>query len=161
MTDDVRNSFDRPSAVPWPPILIVAIVVGALVLGAYFPLPWPGLDDWPARAIGIGFGILGLLLIIWAAATLSRHQTTIMPHKASTALVTSGPFRRFRNPIYLGDVFIFLGIAELTKNIWFAILAPVFMGLITWLAILPEERHLESKFGDAYRAYKASTRRWI
>jgi protein-S-isoprenylcysteine O-methyltransferase Ste14 len=41
------------------------------------------------------------------------------------------------------------------------ILAPVFAVLMTWLAILPEERHLEAKFGDAYRAYKARTRRWI
>jgi protein-S-isoprenylcysteine O-methyltransferase Ste14 len=56
---------------------------------------------------------------------------------------------------------ILLSIAELTKNIWFALLALVYAGLVTWLAILPEERHLEAKFGDAYRAYKAATRRWI
>jgi protein-S-isoprenylcysteine O-methyltransferase Ste14 len=49
----------------------------------------------------------------------------------------------------------------MTKNIWFAILALLYAALVTWLAILPEERHLEAKFGDAYRAYKATTRRWI
>jgi protein-S-isoprenylcysteine O-methyltransferase Ste14 len=58
-------------------------------------------------------------------------------------------------------VLLLLGAAELTKNVWFVILAPLFAALVTWLAILPEERHLEAKFGDAYRAYKASTRRWI
>lgn len=158
MTDD---SAERPSRVPWPPILIAATVIAALLLGAYAPLAWPGLDDWPARVVGIGLGVVGFALFFWAAFTLARHHTTVMPHKSSSALVTSGPFRWFRNPIYLGDVFIFLGLAEITKNVWFAILAPVFMGLVTWLAILPEERHLEARFGDAYRAYKAKTRRWI
>ena len=76
-------------------------------------------------------------------------------------LVTDGPFRFRRNPIYLADILILLGLAELTKNIWIVILTPVFAVLMTWLAILPEERHLESRFGDAYRAYKERTRRLL
>ena len=48
-----------------------------------------------------------------------------------------------------------------THNIWFAILAIPYIPLVTWLAILPEERHLEARFGDAWRDYKARTRRWI
>ena len=56
---------------------------------------------------------------------------------------------------------ILLGLAEVTKNIWFAILAPLFAILVTWLAIIPEERHLEARFGDAYRSYKERSRRWI
>ena len=54
-----------------------------------------------------------------------------------------------------------LRVAELTKNIWFVVLAAVFAVLVTWLAILPEERHLEARFGDEFRNYKARTRRWI
>lgn len=155
------NAADRPSRIPWPPLLIVATVVVAVALGYLVPLPWPGMDDFSARAVGIGLGVLGVTLMFWAASTLWRHDTTVMPHKGSTALVTSGPFRWLRNPIYLGDVLIFLCAGEITKNIWFVILAPVFAGLVTWLAILPEERYLEAKFGDAYREYKARTRRWI
>ena len=56
---------------------------------------------------------------------------------------------------------ILLGLAELTKNVWFVIVAAVFVLLVTWLAILPEERHLEAKFGDEWRAYKARARRWL
>ena len=152
---------DRPSTVPWPPILLGAAIVGAVVLGRAAPLPWTGLDDWPARAIGLGFGGVGLALIVWAAWTMRQARTTIMPHRASDALVTSGPFRRFRNPIYLGDAMILLGLAELTKNLWFIAGAVLFGVLVTWLAILPEERHLEARFGDAYRAYKARSRRWL
>ncbi|MBU2583642.1 MAG: isoprenylcysteine carboxylmethyltransferase family protein [Alphaproteobacteria bacterium] len=163
MSSDEGNdtNADRPSSIPWPPLLIVAMLTTAIALGNYLPLPWPGIDDMPARVIGIGLGALGVMLFIWAGYTLWRHDTTVMPHKGSTALATNGPFAWVRNPIYLGDALIFLGVGEFTKNIWFVILTPVFAALVTWLAILPEERYLEKKFGDAYRAYKEKTRRWI
>ena len=85
----------------------------------------------------------------------------MLPHRGASSLITDGPYKRFRNPIYLGEVLIFLGIAEATKNVWFVIAGVVFAILVTRLAIVPEERHLEEKFGDAYRDYKARTRRWI
>ncbi len=161
MSDDQNDIAERPSAVPWPPILIIGTVVIAIVLGATVPLPWPGLNDWPAQVVGVGFGFLGVALFLWAGYSLTRHNTTVMPHKGASRLVAAGPFARYRNPIYIADVLIFLCVAEVTKNVWFVLLMPVFIGLVTWLAILPEERHLEAKFGDEYRAYKAKTRRWI
>ena len=56
---------------------------------------------------------------------------------------------------------ILLGAAELTKNIWFVVCAALFAILVTVLAILPEERHLEARFGDDYREYKSRSRRWL
>jgi protein-S-isoprenylcysteine O-methyltransferase Ste14 len=53
------------------------------------------------------------------------------------------------------------GVAELTKNIWFVLAAGLFGLLVTALQILPEERHLEARFGEAYRDYKRRARRWI
>lgn len=152
---------ERPSSVPWPPLLFGAAIAAAIALQRVFPLTWPGVDDLAAQTIGLSAGAVGIGLIVWAIVTMVRSKTTVMPHKGSSVLVTSGPFARLRNPIYLGDAMILLGLAELTKNIWFVLLLPVFVGLVTWLAILPEERHLEKKFGDAYEAYKAKTRRWI
>ncbi len=154
-------SADRPSNIPWPPLLLILCAVGAWLLDRWFPLPWPGLDDGGARFVGLSFGVIGIVLIAWGIVTLKRHHTTFKPHAASTNLVTTGPFQVLRNPIYLGDVFVFLGLAEVTKNIWFVILGLVFSVAVTWLAILPEEAHLEARFGDAYRNYKAKTRRWI
>lgn len=125
------------------------------------PLRWPGVDDLAARSIGLGIGALGLLLAAWAIASMVRAGTAVRPDRGASVLVTTGPFLRFRNPIYLADVMILLGLAEATKNIWFAVLAPLFAILVTWLAILPEERHLEARFGEDYRAYKERSRRWI
>ena len=162
MTSDApRPEAERPTTFPWPPVLLAGSALTAWLLGRAWPLPWPGLDDTPARIIGIGLGLAGIALMAWAAVTMRRHRTTILPHKGVEHLVTDGPFRYRRNPIYLADVLLLLGAAELTKNVWFVILAPLFAALVTWLAILPEERHLEARFGEAYRDYKARTRRWI
>jgi len=114
-----------------------------------------------AHVAGLGLGLAGLALFAWAAWTLRRHGTTILPDKAADVLVTDGPYRLRRNPIYIAHVLILLGVAEVTHNIWFAVAAAAYVPLVSWLAVLPEERHLEARFGDAYRAYMAKTRRWI
>lgn len=155
------DASERPTSVPWPPILISAGIAGGLVLNFAAPLPWPGMDDGSARLIGLGLGGFGLLLLVWAIATLRRHQTTVLPNKAVSVVAMDGPYRFLRNPIYLADVLIFFGLGEVSKNVWFVIAGLVFAVLVTWLAIVPEERHLEAKFGDGYRAYKEKTRRWI
>jgi len=152
---------ERPSRIPWPPLLLVGVIIGAIVLGWVWPQPWPGLNDLAARVVGLGFGAAGIVLLIVSILTLRRHGTTVVPDAGATVLVTSGPYARFRNPIYLADCLILLGAAEITKNIWLVIAAVVFAILVTWLAILPEERHLEKRFGDAYLDYKAKTRRWL
>lgn len=154
-------SDERPSIVPWPPVLFAAAVVAGVVLGGVYPLPWPGLDDRPARLAGYALGLAGAALSAWGILTLIRARTTFLPNKAANRLVTEGAFRFRRNPIYMGEVFIFLGLAQVTYNIWLAIVAPVFAAAILLLAILPEERHLEARFGDEYREYKARTRRWF
>ena len=152
---------DVPSRVPWPPILLLAVISAAITLGRIYPVTWPGLDDLAARIVGISIGIGGILLAGWAIWALYRAGTTIKPHKGADVLVTSGPFQRLRNPIYVADVMLLLGAAELTKNIWFVVGAALFGLLVTILAILPEERHLEARFGEDYRNYKARSRRWL
>lgn len=151
----------RPTAFPWPPVLVAAGILAGWRLNHVWPLPWTGIDDTAARIIGIGFGVAGLALAGWAAWTMWRHHTTIMPHRGASTLVTDGPFRRWRNPIYIADVLVILFFAEITKSMWVLLFAPVFIVLVTWLAILPEERHLAARFGDAYRDYQAKTRRWL
>lgn len=155
------STFDRPSAIPWPPILLTTLILAAIVLGRWQPIAWPGMDDLAARAIGLGIGAAGILLAFWAAWTLHRADTNILPNRAADHLVTTGPFARFRNPIYIADVMMLLGAAEFTKNIWFVAAAAVFAVLVTYLAILPEEQHLEARFGDTYRDYKQRSRRWL
>lgn len=155
------DAAERANTFPWPPVIFVAVLLAAWLMTHALPLALPGMDDTAQRAIGIGFGVVGLWLIAWAVITLMGHGTTVMPDRASTALVTSGPYALLRNPIYLGELLILLSLAELAKSSWFLIAAAAFAVLLTPLQIIPEERHLEARFGDAYRGYKARTRRWI
>jgi protein-S-isoprenylcysteine O-methyltransferase Ste14 len=155
------SQMQRPSRVPWPPLLIAVALAAAVLLGRSYPLPWPGLNDLPAQIIGYGLGVLGVLLTGWGLVTLSLANTTVLPHRAVQRLVTHGAFGFRRNPIYMGEVLIFLGLAQATGNIWMAIVAPPLALLLLALAILPEERHLEARFGEEYLAYKARTRRWF
>jgi protein-S-isoprenylcysteine O-methyltransferase Ste14 len=142
-------------------VLLVAVLVLGWLAGWLYPLPWPGLDDLAARLVGYGLGAAGIALVAWSTMTLYRAGTTFQPNRGADRLVTDGPFRWRRNPIYLGDLLILLGLAELTHNIWFVILTPVFAIAVLKLAILPEERHLEERFGRAYLDYKERTRRWF
>ena len=155
------DAASRPSAVPWPPILFAGAIAAALLLARMFPLAWPGLDERRARVVGYAFGLAGLALTCWGLVTLYRARTNILPHKGADRLVTEGAFRFRRNPIYMGEVLILLGLAQVTLNIWLAIMAPMFAVAILLLAILPEERHLEARFGEEYLDYKARTRRWF
>jgi protein-S-isoprenylcysteine O-methyltransferase Ste14 len=155
------GAYEGVSEFPWPPVLFLTSVVAAWAMQRYVPLPWPGLDDVPAKVIGWCFFTLGFGIAAWALVTMLRGRAEIRPHAEATVLITEGPFKRFRNPMYVGYALILLGLADTTQNLWMGIAVPVFMALITWLAILPEERHLEGKFGDAYRSYKLKSRRWI
>ena len=151
----------RPNRIPWPLILLAAALGGALLLGWLAPVPWPGVDDGPARVIGYGFGASGALLITWALMVFARFRANVWPTGAATTLLTSGPFRIWRNPIYMGEILLLLGAAQVFHNIWFVLAAAVFAVAVLKLAIVPEEAHLEAKFGDDYLRYKARSRRWF
>jgi len=79
----------------------------------------------------------------------------------ATALVTTGPYRYTRNPMYLGLAFLYAGIALAFGLLWALAALPVVLLVVDRVVIPPEERHLEAQFGDEYRAYKSRVRRWI
>ena len=103
----------------------------------------------------------GLALLGWTLWTFHRHSTTVNPYGGASALCTDGPFRFSRNPIYLGDWLILVGISLLLNTIWPLIFAPLIWVMLRFGVIRYEEAHLEAKFGDAYRSYKTRVRRWI
>lgn len=160
-TSEVAPYAERPASFPWPPVLFGGALLMPLPAGRFVPLPWPGLDDAPARALGYGFGIAGILLSAWAIVTLWQARTNIMPNRAAGRLITWGPYRLWRHPIYMAETLMLLGLAQVTGNIWFAISAALFTVLVLVLAVLPEERHLEARFGEEYLAYRALSRRWF
>ena len=77
------------------------------------------------------------------------------------ALVTRGPFRFSRNPMYLGFVLIYAGGGLLMNSLWIVLLAAGVVIAVTQAIIVRDEHLLEKRFGDEYRTYRARVRRWL
>jgi protein-S-isoprenylcysteine O-methyltransferase Ste14 len=152
-----------PNRIPWPPILFVAAALVALVAHWLLPLPWPSSQvlRLPLAAVGLCLICAALALEVTAALTFRRHRTTILPHRAASALITDGPFAKSRNPIYLGNSALLLGAGLLAGVLWLVLAAPLAALAVQKLAIEREERHLAQRFGAAWQAYAAATPRWL
>jgi protein-S-isoprenylcysteine O-methyltransferase Ste14 len=147
---------------PWPPLLSLAAIAASLALNYFYPLPYLGS---PLADILFAAGWLlvagAVALGLSAVRTLHRHRTTVLPMRAANELVTTGPYAISRNPIYLGIAMATVGIGLITGIVWFFGAAFLAAALTHRLAILPEERHLDARFGKRFRDYRRSVRRWI
>ncbi|HBL04940.1 MAG TPA: isoprenylcysteine carboxyl methyltransferase [Aeromonas salmonicida] len=137
-----------------PPVLLFGIVVLAMVLGGSRGEGWPELALL-LTVVGSVFGFGGVL-------RFRQHGTTVSPTRPAQAsvLVTGGLYRFSRNPMYLGLL------------CWMMALACYLGGLAVWLGplllwgwldrfqIVPEERALRARFGEAYAEYCRRVRRW-
>lgn len=151
-----------PSRVPWPPILYLFAIVVAAVLGLLYPLPW---ITEPISDLLYAMGwlaVAGVVAIYYSAVqTLKRAKTTIRPDRPSEHLVTSGAFSFTRNPIYFANTLLMIAIGLITANVWFLALALIAAFATQKLAIVPEEKHLQARFGKKYIDYAKKVRRWI
>lgn len=142
-----------------PPFLVAALAVTGWMLWQEAALPF--LPAGAARPLGAGLGAVSFTLFSWALLALYRAGTNIPTNLAATALVTSGPYRFSRNPIYLGLAIGFVAVAAWLNSAWFLVMAVLFVGLITAGVIAREERYLRDKFGAAYLDYCDDVRRWL
>jgi len=142
-----------------PPVWLAVFLVLAWVQASRLPVG-PAASGWTALAGGLLVGG-GLLSIGLAALEMRRARTTVIPHMEPDALVTSGIFRRSRNPIYVGDALVLTGLI-LRWGAWPSlVLVPLFVWLITDRFVLDEEARLRARFGAAFDAYVERTRRWL
>jgi protein-S-isoprenylcysteine O-methyltransferase Ste14 len=154
---------DRPGVIARPPrIALLLLAIGA-ALTWLWPLPLlpPG---WPAAGrYGAGSALLALGLGVMGAAlrAFRRGGTNVETSKAATALVTDGIYAWTRNPMYVALTLLFAGIAALLNSAWLGGLLVLYVAVLRVGVIRAEERYMEAKFGDRYRAYRARVRRWL
>ncbi len=145
-----------------PPLVFLAGVVLGLGADYIFALPaLPRTDDAGGLWLGLAFCGSGLFLILWAARCFNRAGTAIVPHRPSKVLVTEGPYRRSRNPIYLGMALIYLGVVCAIASLGVLVLFPLVLLVMEFGVIRREERYLAEVFGEAYESYRQEVRRWI
>ena len=144
-----------------PPLLYLAGFVVGWLLHRAWPLPISAL---PTAARG---GLAALLAVVWLALTLGafvtfrRARTTIIPNRAAAALVTGGPFRFTRNPMYLGFVALYVALALLLDSWWPLALLPLVVLVLQRAVIAREERYLAGAFPLEYPAYCRRVSRWL
>jgi len=143
-----------------PPVWLAAAIGLVWFMATYDRLKLSFGPVWPDLAAGLLIGG-GLVLMILAVIEMRKWRTTVIPHREAGHLVTSGIFKRSRNPIYLGDALILAGVI-LRLDVPLALpLVPVFVWLIERRFIIPEEDRLRRKFRQAFHRYTQTTRRWI
>jgi len=144
-----------------PPVVALLLAAGMVWLATWPPAwPWSGEARFLLVAVLV---LLGLLFDLAGLLVFLRQRTSINPLRPerASALVTNGVYRFTRNPMYVGLCCLLLALAVFLRSPW-ALLGPVlFVAWITRFQIVPEERILEGKFGEDYRAYRTRVRRWL
>jgi protein-S-isoprenylcysteine O-methyltransferase Ste14 len=156
MTDAAK---DTAGVVAPPPLLFAGFLAAGFLLDAIWPTVVLGYP-WRFWVGGLLF-VLGVLLMTAGVSRFNRAGTNVPTYRPTTALVTGGPYRYSRNPLYISLFLVYAGIGIVADNLWMLALGvPLFL-IMRYGVVAREERYLERKFGQAYLDYKASVRRWL
>ena len=127
-----------------------------------FLIAWPRVREGSFNALALILLIPGIALLLWCVRDfLVIGKGTLAPWDPPRSLVSSGPYRFSRNPIYLGFVCLLAGFPLIFRMYWGLILCPLLILSMNALVIQHEEAYLEKKFGDVYTSYKSRVRRWL
>lgn len=154
--DDVA---DRPGVIVLPPLLYLVALLGGLPLQWLVPLTLP--VPIVARWAGVLVALLGIGFAVVARREFERAGTNVNPTQPATLIVTSGPFRVTRNPMYVAMAVGWIGVVLATRNGWYLAFYPILLAIMHWGVIRREERYLERKFGETYTEYRRGVRRYF
>ena len=152
---------DVAGVIALPPLIFLGFLAAAAVLEAVVPLPVLAAQTLARYLAGAALAACGFVIIGMGTRRFVAAGTNIPPYLPTTALVVDGIYGRTRNPLYLGTTLVYLGLSVAAGSLWAIVLVVPLLWVINVGVVAREERYLERKFGDAYRAYKARVRRWV
>ena len=145
-----------------PPLLFVFGFLAGWALDRYWhALPLSRFAGSARAPFGWAALALGVILVVWGMITFRRANTAIHPHHSASRLVTHGPYRFTRNPMYTGLTIAYLGGSALLDSWWPVIVLPIVLLVLLKTVISREETYLRDAFGVEYAAYVANVRRWL
>jgi len=155
----MNEEKDKAGVIAPPPVIYLIAVLIGIMTDYFFPF------SFMPESFQLPIGLLIILPSVTLAALSFREfkkaETNVDPYKPSTAIITSGPFRYTRNPLYVTLSFVIIGLGIWLDNIWIiAMLVPVLI-LMHYGVIKKEEQYLTKKFGDKYLKYKETVPRWF
>ena len=140
-----------------PPVLVGGVLAVAWFAHLFLPvLLGPPLPNYGTLVLFLGIGLIG-----WSLLTLVQAGNDPRPDRPDAALVTAGPFRFSRNPIYLGFLVVVLGFALRWGDLWGWLALLICHLALDRLVVAKEEAYLSTRFGAAYEAYRTRVRRWV
>ena len=150
---------DNPGVIAPPPFIYAGALAAGLLVNRLLRLRL--LPRRLARTLGPLVIVSGFQVGLLGFREVRRAGSNVDPHRPVTAIVTGGPYRFTRNPMYLGLTLMYVGISALANALSPILLLPVVQRLMRRGVIEREERYLERKFGDEYLEYKGRVGRWI
>jgi protein-S-isoprenylcysteine O-methyltransferase Ste14 len=148
-----RSRFGRYAGVR---IVVVLVFIGA---GRIHALRRPASSTRAVEAVGLVLFVLGLAVAVWARVHLGRNWGTPMSEKEDPDLITTGPYRWVRNPIYSGLIMAMIGTSIAANLDWLLFTVPL-TGYFIYSAVM-EQRYMTATFPDTYPAYRDSTKMLI
>jgi len=141
--------------------LIELAALLALPVMGHYVLPITVLLPAPYTYLGIPVMVAGLLVATAATQAFRTAGTSVQLHGKTSHLVTDGPFRMSRNPMYLGMLMWLVGLAMLLGSLTsFAFPALLFL-LLNYIIVPMEERNLRQLHPQEYAEYQRRVRRWL
>lgn len=157
----MASGNDNPGVIAPPPLIFLAFLGAGLGLDfLVFRVP-TGLPAAVRYVLAAVLAVAALLLGFGALFRFRRAGTHPEPWRPTTAIVTQGAYRFTRNPMYLGMALLYAAVAVAADSVVALILIVPLLVVIRYGVIAREERYLIAKFGDEYRRYQASVRRWL
>ena len=153
------KTTDTAGVIAPPPVIYLTSLVIGFVFRALVPTPF--LPRGLAFMLGAILIAIAVWLSVWGVRVMHRAGTSEKTSLPTTALVTTGPFRYSRNPLYVSLTLGYLGIAVAAQSLWALALLIVVLAVVQRGVIDREERYLERRFGADYLRYKERVRRWI
>jgi len=141
-----------------PTYLLICIVI---MVALHFLLPVRRIISWPYNCLGVLPLLSGIAVSWWASNLFNKAETTVKPFEQSNHLVTEGPYRFSRHPMYVGMALVPVGLAILLGTITPVLPVPAFVWIMAKKFVVPEEKAMEETFGDAWLEYARRVRRWF
>lgn len=144
--------------VPWAYVLVYLL---GIPLGWRWPIHLSLYDRAGVPFAGVGIFALGAAIAGWGWIIFRKAGTTRVPGRLSSQLVTWGPYRFTRNPMYLGMAIAYVGEALIQKHVWPLLLLPLVIAFVNWVVIPVEQENMRAAFGEQYIEYQRRVRRWF
>lgn len=157
----MTNRKDNPGVYLPPPIIYVALFLLSIFIQKVIPVNDSFFHQEIHAYFGYGFIIAAVSMLLPALLRFLKTKNTLITIKPANSLQTHGIYAFTRNPMYLGLLTLYTGIAFLKGNWWTLALIPILILIIQSFVIKKEEAYLERAFGNSYLLYKAKVRRWI